>query len=238
MGVTTKIDGKAVKELMVKDGKTLVSYDREIGYADGFFNTCLRRNYINNIAMKFLLNKGIDIKPYIKSEYVPVSLSAKVEIDDDVIEDYLLKNRMTKKAFSCGIGRGRSWLSNVLTDPKPHKISRVDYVAIKGTYGIDVEKKPNNITDGINAIENLPTNKNWQEVAEEKTRELAKQRESMSDATRSVVYEQNNKPKAVKKVTIKDNRAVTELTADELSRLIYKSVYSATFKANEMLNKK
>lgn len=189
--VMTQIDGQAVKELLTKDGATLVSYDREMGYADGFLNTCLRRDNINNVAMKFLTNKGFNLTDYVKGEVNTISHSAKVEIDDSVIEDYIKAHNMTKKAFSQGIGRGRSWVSNVLTDIEPHRISRVDYVAIKDTYGIDVAK--NATTEKI-------------------------------------------KPQA-HKIHVKDNRNVTELTADELSRLIYKSVYSATIKANEMLKK-
>lgn len=66
------------------------------------------------------------------------------------------------------------------------------------------------------------------DIAKKKEPTVAEAYEKYKDLTK--------KPQA-HKIHVKDNRSVSELTADELSRLIYKSVYSATIKANEMLNK-
>ena len=222
----TEIKGDELREVLMQDGHKLVDYDRQIGYADGYFKNCCRKGKINGVGYNFLTDvldeKGLNIDDYVVKLAIRNN-SKRVKVDEDIINRYLKAHHMTRSEMSLGIGRARSHISNILTGDGT--IARCDYLAIKNLYGIDIEKKPNNITDGI---ENVPTKpKDWQQVAQETTRELAKQRESMSDATRSEVYEQNNKPKAHKKVTVKDTRPVTELTADELSRLIYRSIYSA-----------
>lgn len=52
----TEVNGKKLKEVLTEDGHKLVDYDRQIGYRDGFFNTCLGRGRINQVAYKFLTN--------------------------------------------------------------------------------------------------------------------------------------------------------------------------------------
>jgi hypothetical protein len=189
MGVMTEINGKKLKEVLTEDGHNLVDYDRQIGYRDGFFNTCLGRGRINQVAYKFLTNvlndKNLNIQEFTVNK-ATLDEPKRVDIDVNIINDYLKQHKMTKAEMSRGIGRGRSHISNIMCGDGT--IAKCDYVAIKSIYGIDVAKKE-------------PT-----------------------------------KPRA-HKIHVKDNRSVSELTADELSRLIYKSVYSATIKANEMLNK-
>ena len=198
MSVMTAIDGKKLRELLVKDGTKLVEHDRRVGYKDEYFHNCIRRNKVNNIGLKYIFSLGINL-----SQIMPETSDDKdVYIDEDKMKIYLQRQNMSMSDISKSIGRGRNFINEHIRLNTPIKYA--DYLAILSLYNVDLGKSTPNIEKAENKAPAQP--------------------------------KAGGKPTATKLI-VNDCRKVSELTANELEKLIYRATYSPIIRANKMLDK-
>ena len=178
MSKVYEINGYKLEQALIKRGKSLKEVSREIGYTEYFLHKSCAKGQINNIAYMYLNNLGITLDEITGGEDEwKDTYNKRVTIDPIKIYNYKVEHDTTYTEMSRKIGRGHSFFSNYFSGANS-EMHISDVNKIKEVLGVDItyeepkvnsnnatwqqvaEQTTNNLTGGINAIENVPTKPN------------------------------------------------------------------------------
>lgn len=170
-----KINGAKLYEELRKQGKDLKETSLDIGYSAYYLNDCCAAGQINNITAKYLEKIGITLDKIQGGEDTwGKTYNTRVEVDPIKLYNYSREHHITYTEMAKKIGRGKSFISNYVTGANK-QMHIQDVNNFKEKFGIDITykepakesdnaswqevaaKTTNDITGGINAIENIST---------------------------------------------------------------------------------